>query len=117
MSMRQFQALIILHANQKLTLTQFCQKLALAPSTGTELANRMIDLGYFSKEGEGGDRRQVYLTVTEKGVELMLRRQHALTEMFIRFLEPLSARERQEFVESFENIWALIKRYHIKSTK
>ncbi len=112
LSMRQYQALIILHANKRLTLTRFCEKLALAPSTGTELANRMIESGYFRKEGEEGDRRQAHLTVTEKGLELMRRRRHALTQMFIRFFEPFSPEEREEFVESFEKIWKLIERHH-----
>jgi hypothetical protein len=48
-SMRQYQALIVLHTNQSLTLSQFCEKLALAPSTGTELANRLID--FFNTPG------------------------------------------------------------------
>ena len=89
LSMRQYQALIVLHANERLTLTQFCQKLTLAPSTGTELANRMIDLGYFAKTAENKDRRHSYLQVTQKGLQLLQERQKALTDMFDRFLEPL----------------------------
>ena len=105
MSMRQYQALIVLHANGKLTLSQFCKKLALAPSTGTELANRLIDLDFFSKEGEEGDRRQAFLSVTPRGYELMQRRQDALADMFARFLEPYSPEDRDLFIQSFETIW------------
>ncbi len=111
MSMRQYQALIVLHAGGKLTLSQFCKKLALAPSTGTELANRLIDLGFFSKEGEEGDRRQAFLSVTPRGYELMQCRQDALAGMFARFLEPYSQEDRDLFIHSFETIWNLIERY------
>jgi DNA-binding MarR family transcriptional regulator len=115
LSMRQYQALIVLNANEKLTLTQFCDKLSLAPSTGTELANRMIDLDYFHKKGKGQDRRQALLTVTPKGLELLRQRQQALTRMFDRFLTPFSNDDRQAFVESFERIWQLIDKYHLRS--
>ena len=71
LSMRQFQALILLHANKKLALTQLCEKLCLAPSTGTELANRMIALGFIQKNGESVDRRHQILSLTPKGFELL----------------------------------------------
>lgn len=112
--MRQFQALMILNASEKLTLTQFCEKLSLAPSTGTELANRMIDLEYFHKEGEDKDRRQALLTVTPKGLELLQERQKMLSKMFEHFLEPFDEKDREAFVGSFEYIWELIKKYHVK---
>ena len=105
LSMRQFQALMVLNASEKLTLTQFCEKLSLAPSTGTELANRMIDLEFFLKEGEGEDRRQVLLKVTPKGLDLLKQRQQALTMMFDHFLEPFNENDKETFVSSFELIW------------
>jgi DNA-binding MarR family transcriptional regulator len=110
-SMRQYQALIVLHTNKSLTLSQFCEKLALAPSTGTELANRLIDLGYFSKEEELQDRRQVVLSVTQQGHELLEQRRLALTEMFDRFLRPFSQEERVAFVAAFDTIWSIIKKH------
>jgi DNA-binding MarR family transcriptional regulator len=110
-SMRQYQALIVLYANQSLTLSQFCEKLALAPSTGTELANRLIDLGYFSKDGESQDRRQVMLSVTPQGLELLEQRRLALTEMFDRFLKPFSQNDREDFVAAFDTIWMIIAKH------
>lgn len=109
--MRQYQALIILYANQRLTLMQFCEKLSLAPSTGTELVDRLIDLGYFQKKEEAHDRRQVVLSVTPKGIELLQQRRSALSEMFERYLEPFSENDRQKFYESFDTIWRLIDHY------
>ena len=114
LSMRQFQALMVLNASEKLTLTQFCEKLSLAPSTGTELANRLIDLEYFHKEGEDKDRRQALLTVTPKGLQLLQQRQKMLGKMFEHFLEPFDEQDREAFVGSFEYIWELIKKYHVK---
>ncbi|MBN1482856.1 winged helix-turn-helix transcriptional regulator [candidate division KSB1 bacterium] len=117
LSMRQYQALIVLNADDRLTLKQFCEKLSLAPSTGTELANRMIDLGYFYKESESEDRRHALLTVTPKGKALLKQRQLALTKMFDVFLEPFEQNDRQTFVHAFERIWELIEKYHIQPKK
>lgn len=112
LTMRQYQALIILSASGKLTLTAFCEKLNLAPSTGTELANRMIALGYFHKAANTPDRRKSYLSVTEKGTEVFKRRQTILTESFIRFLGPFSEEDRETFIDCFEQIYALIQKYY-----
>lgn len=112
LSMRQFQALIILNANQKLTLTSFCDKLSLAASTGTELVNRMIVLGFIKKSAENKDQRQVILSLTPKGTELLECRQAALARMFETFLTPFSDADKDEFIESFDRIWQLIDKYH-----
>jgi len=116
LSMRQFQALIILNANEKLTLTQLCDKLSLARSTGTELVNRMIDLGLLQKQSEKKDQRSVTLTVSAKGADLLSQRQQMLTEMFMKFLSPFTASDRQTFVRCFEKIWELSVQYHTRLT-
>ncbi len=112
-SMRQFQALIILAANEKLTLSQIGEKLSLAPSTATELANRMISLELLKKVGEESDKRQVKLKLTPKGVELVKKRQQAMADMFGRFLDPFSNDDQDDFVHSFDTIWTLIQKYHL----
>jgi DNA-binding MarR family transcriptional regulator len=115
LSMRQFQALIILKTSESLTLSQLCDKLSLAPSTGTELVNRMIELGHIQKTHEQKDQRQVMLTVAPKGLELMKQRQQALAEMFDNFLSKFPTEEQKDFVVYFEKIWEFIQKYHLKS--
>lgn len=115
LSMRQFQALIILKTSQSLTLSQLCNKLSLAASTGTELVNRMIDLDYIQKAHEQKDQRQVLLSVAAKGFELMEQRKQALTDMFSKFLTKFPAEEQKNFVCCFEKIWEFIQKYHLKA--
>jgi DNA-binding MarR family transcriptional regulator len=114
LSMRQFQALIVLNASKKLTLSQFCEKLSLAPSTGTELVNRMISLDLIQKEHEHKDQRQVFLSVASKGFELMKQRKQALADMFSKFLTNFSDENKKKFVCCFEQIWEYMQSYHIK---
>ena len=110
LTMRQYQALIIVGACKELTLSQFCEKLALAASTGTELANRMIALEYFSKSTDPIDRRQVTLSITAKGREMLRQRRQALQDMFIRFLDTFSDQDRTDFVMSFQRIFDLFSK-------
>ena len=108
LTMRQYQALIILHANKKLILSEFCEKLNLAASTGTELANRMISLEYITKSNETPDRRKTYLTVSDKGVAVLQKRQKVVTEMFTNFLEPFCEKDRVKFIDCFEQIYPFL---------
>ena len=113
LTMRQFQALIILNANETLTVSQLCEKLSLAPSTGTELVNRMISLDYIHKSHQGRDQRQILLSVAPKGMELLQHRRKALAEMFAKFLNPFIEEDRKSFLNSFENIYGFIQKYHL----
>jgi len=115
LSIRQYQALIILKANNTLTITQLCKKLKLAPSTGTELVNRLIALKYVRKSQTDSDQRQVTLSLTPKGIELLQQREEALTGMFARFLAPFPPDKAADFVNAFEDIWNSIVTYHINS--
>ena len=108
LSLRQFQALIILKANEILTLSQLCEKLSLAPSTGTELVNRLISSGFIFKERENTDQRQVLLSVSAKGLKLLKQRQKVMTEMFSNFLSKFPSDDQKSFVDCFERIWEFI---------
>ncbi|OQX87576.1 hypothetical protein B6D60_03635 [candidate division KSB1 bacterium 4484_87] len=117
LSMRQYQAMIILHASETLSLSQLCEKLALAPSTGTELVNRLINLGYLEKKTEKEDQRQVKLCLTPKGGEVVSERRKVLSEMITRFLSVFSEKDRTLFVDYFEKIWDMIVKYDLHKQK
>jgi len=111
LSMRQFQTLIILKASGSITLSQLCDKLNLAPSTGTELVNRVIELGFLQKGHEHADQRQVLLSVSAKGTELLEQRKEALSGMFSELMARFSVEDQKSFLDCFERIWELLRRY------
>lgn len=113
LSMRQYQTLIIINATENLTLSGLCEKLNLAPSTATELVNRMISLEYVTKQHEEQDHRNVQLQVSPKGLRLLKEREEAMAMMFHRFLEPFPDEDKAAFVEAFQQIWELIKKYRL----
>jgi len=115
LSMRQYQALIILNANETLTLSQLCEKLSLARSTGTELIYRMIKLQFIEKEQQDKDMRQIKLSIAPNGIELLNKRQQALSEMFNDYLKSFQPDDRVTFVECFSKIWQIIDKYQSKT--
>jgi len=112
LSMRQFQVLIILSANKKTTISQLCKKLRLAASTGTELVNRMISLNYIEKEHEDKDHRQISLSLSPTGFNLLKERQDTLTKMFSDFIAPFKKKDLETFVHCFETISELMIKYN-----
>lgn len=111
LTMRQYQALIVIYSHGQLTPSELCEKLSLAPSTATELVNRMIAKGYLQKEEGVEDRRKVVLRVSESGRKIMEERQQLLTQMFERFLGVFGEEDQEEFTSCFERIAALIEKY------
>ena len=112
LTMRQYQALLILKANEQITLTAFCEQLGLAPSTGTELANRMIDSGLFLKCHNTPDRRQTCLKLSEKGNAVLQQRKADMIAMFEQLLKPLDEKDRKILTESFAAIWEILQKYY-----
>ncbi len=112
LTMRQFQALVIVNTSENLSISAFCEKLGLAASTGTELANRMIASGHFAKQSDSPDKRQVYLSVTPHGLQALELRKKDMTDLFTRLIEPMSAEERQTFAGAFDTIWKIISKYY-----
>jgi len=107
-TMRQYQTLILLSVQGHLTATELCDKLMLAASTGTELVNRLLQLGLVEKHSEEADRRQVGIQLTAAGREVMEQRQRDMVMMFESMLNNFSTEEAAELVGAFEKIANLL---------
>lgn len=111
LSMRQFQTLLLLDANGSMTLSDLCEKLAVASSTGTELANRLVEAGLIDKAEGSGDKRQHLLSVSPAGAALLKKRRDDLVERFAELLDHFNPKDREAFVKSFETIWKIASKY------
>jgi MarR family transcriptional regulator, organic hydroperoxide resistance regulator len=109
LTMRQYQALIIINAKGQLAISELCERLNLASSTGTELINRMLTAGYVEKTSESQDRRQMIIHLAVKGRNILKERFGMMTEMFEKFISPFSDQERSDFLHAFELIWQIIQ--------
>ncbi len=116
LTMRQYQAMIILNVYGRLAISELCEKLNLAASTGTELVNRMLETQYFAKSEEGSDKRKILLSVTPKGHAVLERRKQAVSERFVQVLKSFTDTEQMEFVHSFKLIMKLLGKYQQKQS-
>ncbi|HOT97935.1 MAG TPA: MarR family winged helix-turn-helix transcriptional regulator [bacterium] len=108
-TMRQYQTLILLSVHEPLTVTELCDKLMLAASTGTELVNRLLQLQLVEKHTAETDRRQVGIRLTETGREVMEQRQRDMVAMFEHLLAEFGPAEAAELMAAFEKIDGLLQ--------
>lgn len=59
-----------LYKKPRLTMAEIAQKIARDKSTVTALVDKLVRLGYVTKERDTEDTRVVYVTLTTKGNEL-----------------------------------------------
>lgn len=108
-TMRQYQTLILLSVHDDLTVTELCDKLMLAASTGTELVNRLLQLQLVEKHSSEVDRRQVGIHLTDAGREVMEQRQQDMVAMFEHLLDGFAQAEAAELMAAFETIDGLLQ--------
>jgi DNA-binding MarR family transcriptional regulator len=73
LSGRDSQLLVHLDRKQPTTLTALARHMDLSPSTLSEAVARLQQYGYLVKaSGNSGDRRQIGITLTRKGVDAVL---------------------------------------------
>ncbi|HNW59848.1 MAG TPA: MarR family winged helix-turn-helix transcriptional regulator [bacterium] len=108
-TMRQYQTLILLSVHDHLTASELCDKLMLAASTGTELVNRLLQLGMVEKHTGEVDRRQVGIRLTDLGREVMEQRQRDMVAMFEHLLGEFGPAEAAELMAAFEQIDRLLQ--------
>jgi DNA-binding MarR family transcriptional regulator len=59
-----------LFQRQRMTMAEIAKKIARDKSTVTALVNKLVALGYVTRERDTEDTRVVYVTLTPKGQEL-----------------------------------------------
>lgn len=109
LTMRQYQAMILLSVHKNLTISDMCEKLTLAPSTGTELINRLLQLDYIEKQTASEDRRIHGLSISILGKKVLKERQQQIVNMLSSFLESFNENEVEELIHSFRSIYILMQ--------
>ena len=98
--------LAALYSNGKpLTMTEVATYIRKTPATTTVLVNRLLDLGYITKENSIEDARITYITLTQKGKEfrdLFLEISIELNKKFYSGLSDLEADILEKLLEKVE---------------
>ncbi len=106
---RQLQALLILAEHGPMTVGNLGRVINLAPSTGSELAARLVNAGFACRGFGGDDRRQCFLRLTGQGKQEAQKYKRTVRQAMEQKMSALDPAERKEFLESLEKIVFLLE--------
>lgn len=86
LSLVQGQALLVLAESGPVTMQDFADRLCIAPSTATRLADQIEEKGWARRETDPDDRRRNVLELAEPGLELV----DGLTELGLQRTQALA---------------------------
>ena len=98
----QFDALQKIRWNGEMTIGELSNTLYLAPSTITDLVDRMEKNGLVERIRDTKDRRVVKVAVLEKGCQLIEEVLHLRCEFISEILSDVSTEGKEEFIKYLE---------------
>lgn len=90
---------------QKMTMAEIAEKIDRDKSTVTALIDKLVRLGYVSKDRDTEDTRVVYVTLTAKGRGLKPEFEDISTEVLKVFFENVSENEKAELLRILLKIY------------
>lgn len=105
----QFTTLQFIRNNERCTSTQIAQAFGIGKSAVTAQINRLYDKALIKRVRDDQDRRNIYLFVTEKGVELV---EYTEEKLYTYLGEKLTHFEMDEirfFIQSLEKLATLLE--------
>lgn len=84
--------------------TTLAKKLGYSPGAMTNIANRLIKLGLAERKYSEDDRRNVFLSITDKGLEVQREAHNKGQELRIELFKVLSEEEVQQFISIHEKL-------------
>lgn len=106
---RQLQALLIISEHGPMTVGDLGKVMNLAPSTGSELAARLVNAGFACRGFGGDDRRQCFLRLTGQGKREAQKYKRTVRLAMKQKMSALDTADRKEFLESLEKIVYLLE--------
>ena len=90
----------------RLTMAEIAEKIGRDKSTVTALVDKLVRLGYVTKERDTEDTRVVYVTLTQKGLELKPIFEAISQELLKTFYDGVSEQEKEELVRILNKIYS-----------
>lgn len=84
--------------------TVLAKKLGYTPGAMTNIANRLIKLGLAERQYNENDRRNVFLSITDKGADVLKEAQQKGRELRAGLFKVLSEEEVQQFLSIYEKL-------------
>jgi len=96
--------LSLISTEEPCKITQLARKLGVRPSTISTMINRLVDDGFVSREYSHNDRRNVLVSITGPGKEVLKRDIENYGSVLRQFIGKLESHELETFTRTFEKI-------------
>jgi len=111
----QIKALTSFHGTEEYTMSELSDNLGVTLPTTTSMINRLIQFGFIERKRDNSDRRVVKVKLTLRGRSVLKRLMQERRDALEKLLRTLDSKELETFLESIENVSALIKRARDKN--
>lgn len=99
---------------QSCTATELAEVFDVKKSAITAIINRMWAKGLIKRTRDMKDRRVVYLTLTEQGIELFCKTEERVQNLVESLINKFDFDEIQQFIETYEKLNHVLEDYKSK---
>ncbi|MCX7833260.1 MAG: MarR family transcriptional regulator [Ignavibacteria bacterium] len=104
LSPAEFNGIISIRTNEKLTCNELSRKMGLSPSRGSRVINKLIQKGYLKEERNVKDKRCNIITLSQKGSNVKKKIEDLINECESEIQSKLSESEIESISISLEKL-------------
>ncbi len=112
LSMNEVHVLEAVEKSVEPTMSNIARRLRITVGTLTTAINRLVAKGYCERFSNEGDRRKVYIRLTEQAHEVLSIHEGFHDEMIDAVIEDLNLEENRVLIDMLENLIAYFKRMY-----
>lgn len=112
-SLAQYRVLMLVYHRKSMTLNELKNALSVAQSSASEMVKRLVQLRHLRKEKDLADGRITRFHLTARTEKLIEKQMSGMTEVYQKVLEPLTSAEKDQLVQAFETIQALLQKVQL----
>lgn len=105
----QYLILRLINAKERCTSTYLAESFAVGKSSITAIINRLTDAGILMRTRDENDRRQVYLSMTDRGQEVFELAGKRVMEIVSPYFSHFGEKEVENFIVLFEKLASLMQ--------
>ncbi|WP_019911380.1 MarR family winged helix-turn-helix transcriptional regulator [Paenibacillus sp. HW567] len=111
----QFLILRLINSQELCTSTFLAEAVAVGKSSITAIINRLVDAGLIERTRDESDRRQVYLSLTDKGNHSYQTAEKQVQEVISPYFFHFDKQDIEKFITMFERLAFLMQKQEVKS--
>lgn len=105
----QFLIMRLINSQEPCTSTYLAEAVAVGKSSITAIINRLAEAGFIERTRDESDRRQVYLSLTEKGKSTYHAAEKQVQEVISPYFSHFEEQDIEKFITMFEKLALLMQ--------